>query len=376
LNTLPREHEAAGLDLASQIEPLDEDGNRDANGAIAVISIGVSNTFREFQDFITIVEGKTAPSIVLVNGAQAGEGVSKWADPHGAPWAGADAALRVAGVSSAQVQAAWVKVPERILTWDELEPFPIDARTYRDELVEVLRIARDRYPNLRIAYLSSRIYGGYSTSAAPSPEPLTYENGFGVKWTIEDQINRVPGLNHDPSLGPVELPWIAWGPYLWADGTTPRADGLTWDCSDLLRDGTHPTESGIRKVAVLLAQHFLSAPTSVPWFTSTGGPVEIGELPPFAPQQLGDRGSSSDTERDRSDRQQGSRTPTTTSTSTNALDAGPVAPDTQDRLDSAAEAARADTSTPVGLALVVSSFALALILGALALLMLRRKDTG
>ncbi|MEN8238113.1 MAG: hypothetical protein ABFR53_02800, partial [Actinomycetota bacterium] len=56
LNTLPREHEAAGLDLASQIEPLDEDGNRDANGAIAVLSIGVSNTFREFQDFITIVE--------------------------------------------------------------------------------------------------------------------------------------------------------------------------------------------------------------------------------------------------------------------------------------------------------------------------------
>ena len=375
-NSLPSDHEAEGLAHASQIEPLDAGGNPDPDGAVAVISIGVSNTNREFQDFLRLVEGKTAPAVVLVNGAQAGEPISHWVDPQGGTWAGVDVALSEADVTGEQVQAAWVKVPERISTWDELEPFPVDAETYQDDLVEVLRIARDRYPNLRIAYLSSRIYGGYSTNPLPSPEPLTYENGFGVKWTIEEQINGAPELNHDAELGPVEAPWLAWGPYLWADGTTARSDGLTWDCRDLRRDGTHPTASGIRKVATMLAEHFLSAPTAVPWFTSTGEPVELGELPPRARQGIS-RGTPDDSSETRQDREQGtrSRTSTTIANSTTTLDQAADVVDAQAEPADEPKNLRSSRSASAGLVLAVSVLVLVVLLGVAALVRSQRRES-
>ena len=43
-----------------------------------------------------------------------------------------------------------------------------------------------------------------------------------MKWLIEDQINGTSELNYDPNAGEVNAPWVAWGPYLWADGTTGR----------------------------------------------------------------------------------------------------------------------------------------------------------
>jgi len=53
---------------------------------------------------------------------------------------------------------------------------------------------------------------------------------------------------------------------LWADGTTARSDGLTWLCSDLGSDFTHPSSSGISKVADQLLAFFKTDPTATPWF--------------------------------------------------------------------------------------------------------------
>ncbi len=374
-NTVPPDHEASGLLAASEIEPLDAQGNPDPDGAIVVVSLGVSNTWREFQDFMTIAENKMAPAVTLVNGAQAGEPISRWVDPAGATWDGVDAALGEAGVSGDQVQAAWVKVPERIGTWDELEPFPVDAQTYQEDLVEVLRNAKDRYPNLHIAYLSSRIYGGYSTNAKPSPEPLAYENGFGVKWTIEQQINGATELNHDPERGSVEAPWIAWGPYLWADGTTPRSDGLTWECSDMRRDGTHPAESGIRKVGVMLAEFFLSSPTAVPWFSPTGEPVDVGELPPFVGRQGITRTPRG--EADATTRERGSDTrtrPTTPDAATTTLAGEALGDETQDQPARESEGPRPANSAPWTLVLLAVVLVVAVGVGVIARVVSRRRE--
>src|SRR5262249_18243161 len=59
------------------------------------------------------------------------------------------------------------------------------------------------------------------------------------------------------------------GPYLWADGLTPRSDGLTYACSDFISDGTHPAPGGARdKVAQMLLTFFKTDTTTRPWFLS------------------------------------------------------------------------------------------------------------
>jgi len=73
----------------------------------------------------------------------------------------------------------------------------------QEELVRVLHILHNKFPNLKIAYLSSRIYGGWAASPL-NPEPHAYEEGFSVKWLIADQIAGKPGkpgLNYDPAKG-------------------------------------------------------------------------------------------------------------------------------------------------------------------------------
>jgi uncharacterized protein (TIGR03437 family) len=46
----------------------------------------------------------------------------------------------------------------------------------------------------------------------------------------------------------------------------PRADGLTWACSDLGPDGTHPSDDGRLKVARMLLDFFHSDSTARPWY--------------------------------------------------------------------------------------------------------------
>ena len=61
-------------------------------------------------------------------------------------------------------------------------------------------------------------------------------------------------------------PWLAWGPYPWADGLTPRSDGLTWACSEVESDGTHPAQPAEQKVGRMLLDFMLASPFAVPWF--------------------------------------------------------------------------------------------------------------
>jgi hypothetical protein len=147
--------------------------------------------------------------------------------------------------------------------------------TLQSEFEAIMNNIRDKYPRVRLVYLASRIYAGYATTTL-NPEPYAYEQGLANKWMIEHQISGAPLLNYNPALGPVEAPWIAWGPYMWADGLIPRSDGLTWLCSDFQPDGTHPGPTGTAKVASALLQFVQTDTTARSWYLARPTPVPFG----------------------------------------------------------------------------------------------------
>lgn len=136
-------------------------------------------------------------------------------------------------------------------------------------MVVILNKLSERYPNLRIAYLSSRTFAGYATTSL-NPEPYAYESAFTIRWLIQDQIQGDPALNCDPAKGSVKSPLLLWGPYLWANGDKGRSAGdLVWKADDFGPDGTHPSPSGRKKVADLLLTFMKSDATARPWFVAS-----------------------------------------------------------------------------------------------------------
>jgi hypothetical protein len=263
-NTPPPAHLKAGLALAHEIVPLDSEGRPSADGKIVFLTIGMSNTTMESQAFRKLAAGDDSlnPRLALVDGAQGGQTARITADPGANFWKVVDDRLAAAHVTAKQVEAVWVKQANAGPT----APFPAEARKLEADLAATLHNLHDRFPNLKIAYLSSRIYAGYAATPL-NPEPHAYEGAFAVKWTIAGQIAGDPGLNCDPSKGAVRSPWIAWGPYLWADGMQGRkADSLIYTRDDLGADGTHPSAQGANKVGEQLLYFLKHDPISRPWF--------------------------------------------------------------------------------------------------------------
>jgi hypothetical protein len=262
---------SAAMEQAKQIAPRDRDGNptdaSDERGKIALLSVGMSNTTQEFSRFMEIAHRDSAISrhVVFVDGAQGGKAAAQWAQsPQNEVWKTVEARLKSAGVAAAQVQVAWLKQAEIRPT----EPFPKDAEKLAADIVTIVQMLREKFPNLRIVYLSSRIYAGYATTSL-NPEPYAYDSAYAVRDIILRQSSGAPDLNFDSARGSVKAPLLLWGPYLWADGTTPRkTDGLVWRREDLREDGTHPSAaSGRDKVANLLLTFLKTDPTAKRWFT-------------------------------------------------------------------------------------------------------------
>ena len=259
-NAPPPKHLQAGLERARSIRPLDAAGKPAPDGKIVLLTVGMSNTTMESQALLKLARGdrELNPKLVLVDGAQNGRVAMVTADAHADYWKVSDERLKAAGVTPRQVQAVWIKQANGQPTGG----FPAETKELQWDLLDTVMNLRERYPNLQIAYLSSRIYAGYAATAL-NPEPYAYEGAFAVKWLIGEQMKGNPELK--------DAPWLAWGPYLWADGTKPRGDGLIWKREDLGNDGTHPSESGREKVAQLLLTFLKQDPTARPWVLGTSG---------------------------------------------------------------------------------------------------------
>lgn len=277
LNTTPVSHLASGQAIGRfQVRPLDAAGNIDTNaGKIVLLSVGMSNVTREWE-----TEGAAAfkpradadpeknPRVIIVDGAQGGQDATRWTNVNSLTWGVVDARLAAAGVTSNQVQVVWLKQAIAGVA-QHGSAFPSHAQALQSMLEMIARNLKVRYPNVKICYVSSRTRAYTIDPATVNPEPFAYESGFATKWMVEDQLGGTNNLNFDPALGPVVSPWLAWGPYLWIDGTTPRSDGLQWLCSDLDVDFTHPNSNGVLKVSTQLLTFFKTNPTAAPWFLAT-----------------------------------------------------------------------------------------------------------
>ena len=226
---------------------------RKVNGKIVLLSVGMSNATEEFSAFKDRADHDPTknPDLTIVDGAQDGWDAERMKnDP--VYWYNIDQRLSDAGVSDEQVQAVWLK--EAIAGEDRR--FPRDAKALQADLRAIVRAMRFHYPNLRLIYTSSRTYAGYAIIGL-NPEPAAYDSGYAVRGLIQDRM-----------AGRLKGPWIGWGPYLWTDGLRGRRDGLVWTCDDVQEDGTHPSKTGVQKVATMLLNFFKTDPTARRWFTT------------------------------------------------------------------------------------------------------------
>jgi hypothetical protein len=272
VNQRPAKHEAAGVALAGQVRPHDREGRPSPTGKIGLIAVCVSDFNNTFKDFKKAhdADPDRNPALVLIPGPEGHTGLPRIISlPYTLQfWQEMEDGVRKAGLTPAQVQVAWVEQSDPELR----DPFPEHARRLQAELILVLHELPERFPNLKLAYLSNRDFGGY-TNTGFHPEPYAYESGFAVKWLIEMQLKGEPALNYDPAKGAVRAPWLSWGPYLWANGTTARGDGLTYRKGDFRQDGTHLSPWGEAKVIRQL-HHFLKTDsTTQPWFLSRLAPA-------------------------------------------------------------------------------------------------------
>lgn len=289
-DTMASDHETAGLSISNAITPLDTSGNPSPTGKIVLMSIGASNQSQEWcgrandcetpsgNSFMVQAAGDSSvnhSTLEIVNGAQSGQSIAFWMDPdsHRTYDIVRDDRLTPLGLTEAQVQIIWLDDADAGATVS-LPAAGADAYTVESRLANALRAMKIRYPNLKEVFLSSRIYGGYATTVQ-SPEPYAYETGFSVKWTIQSQITQMETGSVDPVAGDLDentvAPWISWGPYMWANGTTPRSDGLVWLRTDFGTDGTHPSAGGVRKVGGMLLTFFLNSEFTRCWFAVDGG---------------------------------------------------------------------------------------------------------
>lgn len=257
-NEAPEALKKSAAEALAQIKPLDADGQPSDSGKIVLVSISMSNATQEFSFFKQIADKdpRKSDKLTIVDCAQGGQAMAEWVPAEGGPWREAMNRLERAGVSPAQVQVAWIKLankgPSGSMS-DHLTKLEADTTT-------VLHNARKRFPNLRIAYLGSRIWAG-NASGGLNPEPYAYESAFAARHLIQKQVSG------DESLASAKSPLLLWGPYLWAEGEKGRKiDGLKYLKEDFVGDGVHPSPSGREKVAKQLLEFFATSPLAKGWF--------------------------------------------------------------------------------------------------------------
>jgi hypothetical protein len=264
-NEIPQNHLNAGIQIASQIMPLNAQGNYEQNGKVGFISMGMSNAnifFAGLRDSAASYPMLNS-SIVMVNGATGSMDIDVMLNTEGQYWTTLDQKLSIAGITKEQVQVIWFMQAKHVSGIPPNEGIE-HIEIMENKFLQAFQYFKQYFPNLKQIYCSGRDYGGYNNPGSGNPEPYAYYTGWAFRKLVERQIAGDAALNY--SGANPNTAWLAWADYVWADGKNIRLDGFNWLCpQDVQNDGVHPNFSGKAKVANLLFNFFKSDTTSF-WF--------------------------------------------------------------------------------------------------------------
>ncbi|HRG26602.1 MAG TPA: T9SS type A sorting domain-containing protein [Chitinophagales bacterium] len=273
-NIPPVGHLNKGIGIVKKLKPLDSLGNVNyATGKIVLAGFGASTVGGPFNHMIQLMKDYTDlnPCMKSVNAANGSDGITAMYIGNEEYWDYIEIfKLGEKDLKPIQVQVGWLMHSSRI------DSNGSDINSYTDSLIKRFTIALNAmqyyYPNLKLVFVSGFPYGGY---ADPSKalyhvikEPSSYHHNFAMKELIRRQISGDPTLKYkEPGK---QVPYLIWGPPLWADGKNPRDyDGLTWNCeAEFAIDGGgyHLTNEGKDKLANILLDFFRTDTLSESWF--------------------------------------------------------------------------------------------------------------
>lgn len=254
-NEIPPDHLQLGMTQSQLIRPRDAEGNIvPTNGKLVFAAIGgMSNANLEFRAFLARFREsyRYTRRITFYNGNRGGWDAYRIAvSEKNAYWQWFMDGLARRNISPKQVQVAWIKNSVRA----QAKPFPEDAYELQNYLEMILFEAMSRFENLRMVFFSSAMWSGYNPKPVPRKEPQAYDEAYAVKWLVEEHLGSTN-------------PWIAWGPYMWANGATPREyDGLYWLPTHYKTDMVHPNDLGQAVWADHLFRFFNTCPATADWF--------------------------------------------------------------------------------------------------------------
>lgn len=272
---MPESHLNKGKALSNAMVPLDGEGNVDwESGSLLVIGMGGSTASNAYN---TMVDTLREWDYVGINPCMKLKGLF---------YGGKDLTVMIDTTSTDYWDYLQEKIDARGETWDNIQvvwmqthsELPIfDSILYIKTMVEqyttLLQRIQDSMANVKQVYLTGFHYTGYTHPSHDLydalAEPKAYWGNLAIKVLIERQIAGDPALAFE---GPnKKVPWIAWGPYWWADGTNPRAyDGLTWSCEEYRDDDTgggfHLDDIGKAKEALMFIDFLATNEVTGKWY--------------------------------------------------------------------------------------------------------------
>ncbi len=277
-NEMPSNHKKKGNNYSKQFKPLDSLGNINyEEGEVLMLAFGASiasNAINAFGDSLVHYDFEGVSNCVSIKsmcfgGKDLDYMIDTVSDNY---WDGVRDRMAERGETNAQVQIAWLMQQS---DGDSTDDFLTYYNSVSAKYVTLLQMMKDTFPNLKQVFISGIHYTGYmdpNHDRFPSfSNPHDYWGNLVIRDIIKRQINGDPALKYT-GFAP-QVPWLAWGPYFWADGVNPRTtDGLSWKCEQFRTDATgggfhlvnEPESLGVE--AQMLLDFFETNPVAKTWY--------------------------------------------------------------------------------------------------------------